>query len=280
MRVKRITSPQNPTVKALARLKLRRQRERERRYLLEGSREVERAAQAGVRFDRLILCPKLMNAAGRALAKALRPEAEMLELAQAAFAKLSYRDNPDGLLAVARMRELTLPDLKLPENALLLILSGLEKPGNLGALLRTADGANLSAVFISGGGADLYNPNVIRASMGSLFSRPVVTLEEAEVQTWLSAQRIQLIAATPDAEASYWEADYTPATAIVLGAEHEGLSESWRKAADTAVSIPTNGLADSLNVATAGALLVYEALRQRRLSSSGRTAPAGAASAP
>ena len=141
---------------------------------------------------------------------------------------------------------------------------GLEKPGNLGALLRTADGAGLDAVFLTGEGTDLTNPNVIRASMGSVFSRPVRTAGAPALLEWLTARGFKLVAATPGADTSFWDADYQGATAILLGTEHEGLSPAWLEAASTRVAIPMRGLADSLNVATAGALLVYEALRQRR----------------
>ena len=139
----------------------------------------------------------------------------------------------------------------------------LEKPGNIGALLRTADAANLDAVFISGQGTDLYNPNVIRTSMGSLFSRPVVVVDTQELIDFLRSKNVNIVAATPHTQNLYWQEDFTKSTAIVLGTEHEGLSKVWLEAASSQVTIPMNGLADSLNVATAGALLMYEALRQR-----------------
>ena len=192
---------------------------------------------------------------------------ERIYLSDIAFRKVSYRDTPDGLLAVAPLRETSLESLEVKQNALLLVVVGLEKPGNLGALLRTADGVNVDAVFVTGAGTDLTNPNVIRASMGSVFSRPVLEVETETLLAWLRGRHVNIVATTPHTKTSYWDADYTGAVAIVLGAEHEGLSDDWLEAAQSRVSIPMQGLADSLNVGTAGALLLYEAVRQRRASS-------------
>jgi TrmH family RNA methyltransferase len=144
-----------------------------------------------------------------------------------------------------------------------LIIDGLEKPGNIGALLRTADAARLDAVFLTGQGTDPYNPNVIRSSVGSVFSRPVLVVEAEHLLKWLEPQGFTLLAASPDTNHSYWDASYQDASAIILGTEHEGLSPFWKHHATLQVTIPMYGTADSLNVATAGALLIYEALRQR-----------------
>ncbi len=262
----RIESPKNAQVKALVKLRERRTREREKRYLIEGAREVGRALSAGVELERLYICEDFLNAEGEeVLARA--DYLERIHLSDIAFQKVSYRDTPDGLLAVAPLRETSLESLKVKPNALFLVVVGLEKPGNLGALLRTADGVDVDAVFVTGAGTDLTNPNVIRASMGSVFSRPVLKVETDELLAWLRENHINIVATTPHTETSYWDADFCNAVAIVLGAEHEGLSEGWLEAAQSRVSIPMRGLADSLNVGTAGALLLYEAVRQRRASS-------------
>ena len=262
---KRLESPKNPEVKGLVRLKERRIRDREGRYLIEGERETRRAFEAGVPLRTLYLCLDFMRPEGHALAKELEDVGvDTVELSKEAFSRVSYRDAPDGVLAVAAVQPRELDGLELSKNALVLVLDGLEKPGNLGALLRTADGAGLDAVFLTGEGTDLTNPNVIRASMGSVFSRPVRTVAAPALLEWLNARDFTLVAASPGADASFWDADYRGGVAIVLGAEHEGLSPLWLEAAHTRVAIPMRGLADSLNVATAGALLVYEALRQRR----------------
>jgi TrmH family RNA methyltransferase len=262
--VKEITSPSNPEVKALLGLRERRERERQGRFIIEGTRELTTALTAGVKLARLYRCPALLRPEAAALFKAVPPELPQVELAPAVFAKISYRDNPDGLLAVAERQASTLSTLQLPRNALVLVLDGLEKPGNLGAIIRTADGAGLDAVLLSGSGTDLENPNVIRASLGTVFSRPVIEADGAVLLAWLRQEGFSLIAASPHASASYWDADFTGQVAIVLGAEHAGLSPAWLTAAEVQVGIPMRGLADSLNVATAGALLIYEALRQRR----------------
>jgi RNA methyltransferase, TrmH family len=257
----RLESPQNPRVKALAKLKERRAREREGRFLIEGARELRRALEGGVPLLEVYICPELLNAEGKEVLEHIH--LEPVELSEAAFKRVSLRENPDGLLATAEVQERGLAALDLPDDALVLVLDGLEKPGNLGALLRTADGVGAAAVFVTGSGADLYNPNVIRASMGSLFTLPVLRLESKRLIAWLNEQGYRIIAASPGAKTRYWQEDYRGPTAIILGAEHAGLSPLWQEAARAQVSIPMRGLADSLNVATAGVLLLYEALRQR-----------------
>ena len=263
----KIESPKNPQIKALVKLRERRTREREKRYLIEGAREVGRALSAGVELERLYVCEDFLNAEGEEVS-ARAQQIKRSDLSSLAFQKVSYRDSPDGLLAVAPMRETSLESLEVKPDALFLVVVGLEKPGNLGALLRTADGVDVDAVFVTGAGTDLFNPNVIRASMGSVFSRPVLNVETDELLEWLQKQGVDIIATTPHTEVSYWDANYKRSVAIVLGAEHEGLSEAWLEAAQSRVSISMQGLADSLNVGTAGALLLYEAVRQRRASTS------------
>jgi RNA methyltransferase, TrmH family len=262
---KRIDSPKNPTIKTLAELKERKARDAQQRYLIEGSRETLRAIQGGETLQLLLVCSELLSEEGRKLkAKAEEQKIDVLELSRAAFEKLSLRQNPDGVIAVAEIQKKTLADTNLKENALVLVVDGLEKPGNLGALLRSADAVNIDVVFVSGAGTDLYNPNVIRASMGSLFSRPVLTVDANKLISFLRSKHFNIVAATPHTDNLYWQEDFTKATAIVLGTEHEGLSRAWLEAATSQVTIPMSGLADSLNVATAGALLLYEALRQRQ----------------
>ena len=218
----RIESPKNAQVKALVKLRERRTREREKRYLIEGAREVGRALSAEVALERLYVCESFLNAEGEeVLARA--DHIEHIHLSDIAFQKVSYRASPDGLLAVAPMRETSLESLQLKPNALILVVVGLEKPGNLGALLRTADGVDVDAVFVTGAGTDLYNPNVIRASVGSVFSRPVLNIETEPLLAWLREREVNIIATTPHTELSYWDANFCGAVAIVLGAEHEGV---------------------------------------------------------
>jgi RNA methyltransferase, TrmH family len=261
---KKIDSVDNPTLKALLKLKELKGRRQAGQFLIEGSRETLRALQAGEAVTTLLYVPELLNEEGHEVLRRVEEEKlELLELSQRAFLKLSVRQNPDGVIGVATIQEKSLADIQLKEHALILVIDGLEKPGNVGALLRTADAVNVDAVIVTGFGTDLYNPNVIRASMGSLFSRPVLSLESPEVITFLQAKNFNIVAATPGPSKSYWAEDFTLSTAIILGEEHEGLSRDWLEAATTHVTIPMSGLADSLNVATAGALLLYEVLRQR-----------------
>lgn len=255
-----ITSSKNTTIKTLVRLKTRKYRQQEGRFLIEGMREVSRAVAAGVRLEGVYLCAKF--------APQMVPDVgdvPVFDVSDVAFTKLSLRQSPDGVIAVAQRQQKTLETLPAHPNGLYLVIDGLEKPGNIGALLRTADSAGVDAVFVTGTGTDLENPNVIRASMGSVF-RQVIACDTNALRDWLLEHQVQVIATSPQAEKNYWQQDYVLATAIVLGTEHEGLGEGWLEHADIRVVIPMFGSADSLNVATSGALLLYEALRQRHAS--------------
>ena len=253
-----ITSLQNPQVKRLVRLRQRREREAEGLMLIEGARELSRAVQAGVRLSETFACPELFSPEAQEVAHTLPPGTL---LSRTAFEKVSARENPDGLLGLAKVPGAALPEP--PEDALVVVLHGLEKPGNVGAILRTADAAGAHAVLVLGRGADPYGPNVIRASQGAVFSVPTAALPEAEALAWLSAHAFTTVACTPDAPRDYWQARLTGRVALLLGTEHAGLPAEWRST-DQAVRIPMYGQADSLNVATAAALVLYEAVRQRR----------------
>lgn len=265
-RRRRIDSARNPLVKEVAALKERRARERSGLTLIEGAREVGRALDAGLRVRTLLLCPELHTAEGATHVERLSGAsgAEVVILSEAAFARISLRQGPDGIAAVAAWRGRTLQELTPGDAPLLLVLDGVEKPGNVGALLRTADAAGADGVILTGHGTDLANPNVVRASMGSVFAVPVAVAEAHDARTWLRSLGARIVAATPGAADSHWNADYLGPVAIVVGAEDRGLPEAWLQSADRAVHIPMRGRsADSLNVAVAGAVLLYEALRQR-----------------
>ncbi len=261
-----ITSLQNAQVKRLVRLRARWERQAAGLWLIEGARELGRALGSGVQLQALYHCPELYSGEARALAAQLEARLDSHALpvtgcTREVFEKISHRENPDGLLALALPPR---PALPTPgPDALLLVLMGLEKPGNLGALLRSADGAGVDAVLVVGEGTDLGNPGVIRASQGSLFTQPVLALEEDEALAWLRAQGFRLVACTPEAALPYWRAPLTGRVALCLGSEHDGLPERWRAAADLGIRIPMRGQADSLNVSVAGALVLYEAQRQR-----------------
>ena len=240
----RIESPQNPRVKALAALKERKERERTGRFLVEGRREVERALEAGLSLETLLLGPK-----ARPEDRALAGGAEVLELSERA-------------LGVFRLPRRSLAGVTLGAAPLVLVLLGLEKPGNLGAILRAADGAGADLVLVAEG-VDLFSPQVIRNSTGAVFALPVYPVAEEEAARFLEEQNLPLVAATPEGERLYWEGDYRGGVAFLLGAEDKGLPEAWKRRAQVRVRIPMRGRADSLNVAVTAALLLYEALRQR-----------------
>ncbi len=259
----RVTSPQNPRIKALARLKERRHREREGRCLVEGPREAQRAVAAGVPVELAVVWPEGLVPEEQALLEALVARGvPVLEVAEGPMRRVSYRENPGGLVLVARPSLPRLEALRPPPHAPVLVAVNLEKPGNLGAILRSADAAGAGAV-VAVGGVDLMNPNVIRSSTGVVFTLPTAAASSEAALDWVRARERRLVAATPHAEASYWEVDLTGAVAIAVGPEHAGLPPEWLEAADVRVRIPMCGRADSLNVSVSAALLLYEALRQK-----------------
>lgn len=262
----RIDSPRNPRIKELARLHERRARERQGRTLVEGARETRRAAEAGVPIETLLTAPDLLRPEGWELARRLEREGvAVVELADAAFARLSRRQGPDGIVAVARPPVRRLDELALGRDALVLVAIGTEKPGNLGALARSADAASASALIAAEGpGTDPWNPASIRASMGAVFSVATIAAPEPEVASWLGRQDLSVVAATPEARDEIWDVDLSGPVALLLGPEHEGLDATWRELADVRVRVPMGGRADSLNVSVTGALLLFEAMRQRR----------------
>lgn len=238
--------------------------------MVEGARELQRALDAGVRVREAFLCPSLFREEGRELASVLESAGvPTCELSEAAFERASIRQGPDGVLGVIELPRTASEPPALPADALVLVLAGLEKPGNLGALLRTADAARVDAVVLCGHGTDPWNPNVIRASMGSVFALPLAVLGDEVARTWLRTTSLRTVATTPSAGVDYWDADLAGGSAVLLGPEHEGLSDAWLAAADVQVRVPMAGLADSLNVAVTGALLAFEARRQRRAGRAG-----------
>jgi len=265
----RLSSSQNPRIKQLLRLQ---QKSAERRALgltlVEGLRELTIAVEAGVAVATLYTCPELAGETGLVDLTALfvgRPNApEWFEVTRPVFEKVAYREGSDGLLAVLRTPARTLADLRLPPNPLIIVLEAVEKPGNLGAILRTADAAPVNAVLIGDPRTDLFNPNVIRASIGCVFTVPVVAAPMAEIVAFLKEKGIRSYAAalTPQAH-SYLNCDFRQPTALVLGTEADGLTPAALAACDETIIIPMMGRIDSLNVSVAGAVLAFEAVRQR-----------------
>lgn len=260
-----IESPQNPRVKTAIKLRKRKVRNETKQTLVEGYREILRATESEWKFIELYFCPELyLDPDADQLVSAIQKSGiPLFQCSEAAFRKMSYRDTPDGLMALSPLVGKTLDELDLPEKPLLLIAEDLEKPGNLGTILRTADATGVNAVIVCGHKTDINNPNVIRASIGTLFFIPVVEASAEETLLWLQKRNIQSIAALPDAKQEYTAADMRGGTAIVVGSEDEGLTQIWKKGANLKVSIPMYGKNDSLNVSTAAAILLYETIRQR-----------------
>jgi RNA methyltransferase, TrmH family len=262
----KITSAANPRVKLAAKLRQARGRAEQGRIIIDGVREVGRALDAGVQICEVFACKNLLRnnaAASELLTRIERANISRFDVTPALFEKLAFGERGEGCVAVAEMPRRTLADLQLPKQALLAVIEGVEKPGNVGAVLRSADGAGISAVIVADGGSDLYNPNTIRASLGIIFTLPVVAAPSAETIAWLRKQQLEIFAARVDASTDYSTCDFTRPTAIVLGSEAAGLSDAWHGKEINAIRLPMLGAADSLNVSATAAILFYEAVRQR-----------------
>ncbi len=258
-----ITSLQNTKVKEAVKLRDRRAREESGLFIIEGYRELKRALDAGRQVQTLFYCPEFFLGTNEGSLREQCKKAAHLECTKEVFAKISYRDRPDGLLAIAPQVHLKLSDLKLKKNPFLLIAESIEKPGNLGTILRSCDAAGVDAVIVCDPTTDIHNPNVVRSSVGTLFTLPVLEASSEETLAYLKKHGIKAMAATPHAKQEYTEADLKVPLAIVVGTEQYGLTENWMKNADITVRIPMFGVADSLNVASATTILLYEVIRQR-----------------
>jgi TrmH family RNA methyltransferase len=262
-----ITSPANPRLKSLVALRRRREREDAGLTLIEGYDELSLAMDAGVVPRTVYHCPELMlepSVQQDVVLRALALGSDTQQLGRAAFEKVAYREGPDGFLAVVDSVVRTCADLRVGPSALALICQGVEKPGNLGAMLRTADAAGVQAVVAADPVTDWGNPNLVRASKGTVFSVPVASDTTIETLKWLSDNGMALAATTPDTDLDYTDVDYTGPIAIAVGAEKYGLTDEILAAATYKIRIPMTGRANSLNVAASAAVVIYEAVRQRR----------------
>ena len=260
-----ITSLQNPQIKALVRLRKRRERDRTKRFLIEGYRELRRAVDRQVTIKTLYVCEELFLGTNEPIliANAAANGAEVVEIGADPFAKVSYRDRPEGLLAVAEQFETGLESIASDTDPLVLVVESIEKPGNLGTMLRTADAAGVDAVIVADPTTDPFNPNVVRASLGCLFTVPLAVSTTEQAMEWLTASQIRTVATTPDTSTLHWGADLTGPVAVIVGSEQYGLSRGWLERADERVRIPMGGEADSLNAAMAAGVVLFEAVRQR-----------------
>jgi len=261
-----VTSLTNPKVKHVVKLRQRSHRDASGQMIIEGYRECRRALDYGCKPEMIFYCEELYlkNLNEPALVEECREKGALcLSCTAQVFEKIAYRERPEGLLMVAPQLTRKLKDLQLPPNALIVVAESIEKPGNLGTILRSADAAGVHAVIVCDRCTDIHNPNVVRASTGTLFSVPVIETTTEEALAFLKEHGFHILAATPHTETLHSDVDLTGNTAIALGTEQYGLTEQWMKEADLQVRIPMLGLADSLNVASAATILLFEAVRQR-----------------
>ena len=257
----KITSLHNPVIKQIIKLRQAGERQRQGLIIIEGFAEIKLAIASGLSLE--IFCYS-EDWADKERSPVQIMNRELLAVSKEAFKKISYREHPDGFLALAKSFYLSLPDIVLGANPILLVIEAVEKPGNLGAILRSADAAGIDAVLVCDAQTDIYNPNVIRASLGTVFSDQIVICSTQQAISWLQKNKISIYAAAPQAKNIYAEADYRGATAIVVGAEHQGLSQTWLKAASQKIKIPMQGKINSLNASVSTAIILFEAMRQRQ----------------
>ena len=262
--VERITSAQNPKVKDLLALQEKSRLRRERGlFVVEGRREIGHCLDAGFEPDTLFVCPEIFG--GEDLSGLLQgKECRLFHVSRDAYGKIAYREGTEGVVAEVKYKERSLDDIKLGENPLVVVLESVEKPGNLGAVLRSADAAGADAVIVCDPLTDLFNPNLIRASIGAVFSRQVAAAGSEETISWLKSKGIRILTAQLQDSDLYYDADMKSPVAIVMGTESTGLTDCWREAADAHIRIPMLGELDSLNVSVSAAVLLFEAVRQRR----------------
>ncbi len=259
--MKQIISAQNPYIKSLVLLQEKAKARRQSgTFLIEGQREIELALKGGYVLETVLYCPELVEKSFQLIRfQSFNP----IEISKEVYQKLAYRDTTEGIIAVAKTKSLRLDDLNLPENPLILVMEGIEKPGNIGAMLRTCDAANVDAVILADPKTDLYNPNIVRSSVGCLFTNQIATGSTEDVISFLNKKNITIFGATLQNSQFYHTQNYTKATALVVGTEATGLTQAWRGDNVRNIIIPMQGEIDSMNVSVASAILIFEAKRQR-----------------
>jgi TrmH family RNA methyltransferase len=257
-----ISSTHNPKIKSLLSLEKPRERRKQQLFIIEGKKEISMALEAGYRIGNLFFCEEIVTLNEL---QALRlPDTFVVRVTKDVFDKIAIRENSGGAIAVAEMKVHRLDQINLSNNPLLLVLESVEKPGNLGAILRTADAAGVDAVIICDPQTDFYNPNVIRSSLGCVFTKQLASATSEETINWLKKNRIRIYSTYLKASQPYDQTDMTQPCAIVMGAEATGLSEMWVRHSDASIIIPMHGKIDSMNVSTSAAVVVFEARRQRK----------------
>jgi TrmH family RNA methyltransferase len=262
-----ITSPQNQRIKDAVKLRDRRQRDKQQRIIIDGGRETLRALEAGINIVDAYLCESLLHtdAARRASDHLRQANVTCWNVTADVFEKLAYGDRGDGVIAVAQTKSPSLDAINIAAGSLVAVLEGIEKPGNVGAILRSADAAGVAAVLLADPQTDLYNPNCIRASLGTVFTMPIAVTTSPDARDWLAERNFQAFAARVDGAVDYTQANFRGSSAIILGSEAQGLSDAWQGATMQPIRLPMLGQADSLNVSVTAAVLFYEALRQRAI---------------
>ena len=263
----RLTSHRNPMVRQARDLKKRRFRNESRLFRIEGYREIERALDAGIEIEYVVYCESVprFNLSESTLER-LKSERKVPLYASSSsvFSNLSQWQNPDGVLVIAKQQEKVLSDIRVKTDAVFLVIDGVEKPGNLGSMFRTADATGCSGILISDPVVDLFNPNVIRASLGTVFTVPGAIAESTLVVQWLRQHQLKIVCSSPHGSRSFLDTRLGSGCAIVIGSEKDGLDESWLDACDDVARLPSEGFADSINAAMAANALLFESYRQRR----------------
>lgn len=256
-----ITSAQNQKIKNIVALEKARERKNQNLFVIEGVKELTLAMEGKYKINNVFFCPDIIEERG--LVEIVKNENLLIPVQRAVFEKIAYRESTGGVITLADVKQHRIEKIQLSENPLLLILEGVEKPGNLGALLRTADAAGIDAVIICDPQTDFYNPNVIRSSVGCVFTKQIASATSQETISWLKKHEIKIYCTYLQASTPYHQIDFRKSSAIVMGTESTGLSDLWVQNSDTNIIIPMQGTIDSMNVSTAAAVVVFEAKRQR-----------------
>lgn len=258
-----ITSLQNPSVKNIVKLAKSRERKEQQLFVIEGARELSLALQSDYIVESVYVCWEMFEKTKYPSVLDSMEEKNVLDISPEVFGKIAYRENSDGVVAIAKPKLHKLEYIKLSGNPFVIVLEAVEKPGNLGAILRTADAAAVDAVVVCDPQTDLYNPNVVRSSVGGIFTVQTAVCSSADAAAWLKANNISSYAAELQAAEFYQDIDFRMPSAIVMGTEAEGLTGFWLKNATKRIKIPMRGKIDSLNVSVSTAVLTFEAMRQR-----------------
>lgn len=263
--MKQITSIQNPFIKSIVQLQEKsKARKKEQQFVIEGVREIEFALKNDYKIEQLLVCSDfLTNPRIKTLLENTPNTKEKIEISKEVYQKIAYRESTEGIIAISQTKDHSLESIQLPKNPLIVVLESLEKPGNIGAILRTADAAKIDALFIADPKTDLYNPNIVRSSVGALFTNQVAVASSQEIINYLKTNNIAIYSAILQEAVPYFSVDFSQGSAIVMGTEATGLSNIWRTSSQNNIIIPMEGQIDSMNVSVAAAVLIFEAKRQR-----------------